>query len=68
MGLVFADFGIGRGGQIETALDAAEYFRVESRAPASRRTLRNMLTRPGFSAKEVRTFRGIITALTKERR
>ena len=54
-------------GQLETALDAAEYFRVESRAPASRRTLRNMLTRPGYSAKEVRTLRGVITALTKER-
>lgn len=55
-------------GQIEAALDAAEYFRVETRAPTSRRTLRNMLTRPGFSAKEVRTLRGIVTALTKRRR
>ncbi|WP_336297005.1 RNA methyltransferase [Sphingosinicella microcystinivorans] len=54
--------------QIDTALDAVGYFRVESRAPASRRTLRNMLTRPGFSAKEVRTLRGIITALIKDRR
>lgn len=53
--------------QIDTALDAVGYFRVETRAPAARRTLRNMLTRPGFSAKEVRTLRGIITALTKER-
>ncbi len=53
--------------QIETALDALGYFRVESRAPASRRTLRNMFTRPGYSAKEVRTLRGIITALTKKR-
>ncbi len=54
--------------QIDTVLDAVGYFRVEARAPASRRTLRNMLTRPGFSAKEVRALRGVITALTKDRR
>jgi tRNA/rRNA methyltransferase len=52
-------------GQIDAALDAAGYFRVASRAPASRRTLRNLLTRPGYSAKEVRTLRGIIRALTR---
>ncbi len=53
--------------QIDAALDAVGYFRVEARAAASRRTLRNMLTRPGFSAKEVRTLRGVISALTKIR-
>ena len=54
-------------GQVDAALDDAGYFQPPSRAPASRRTLRNMLTRPGFSAKEVRTLRGVVTALTKPR-
>jgi tRNA/rRNA methyltransferase len=53
--------------QLTTALDAVDYFRVEVRAATARRTLRNMLTRPSYSAKEVRTLRGVITALTKER-
>lgn len=53
--------------QLTTALDNIDYFRVTVRAPTARRTLRNMLTRPSFSAKEVRTLRGIVTALTKRR-
>ena len=55
--------------QLGEALDAAGYFaRIKDRAPSTRRALRNILTRPGFSAKEVRTLRGVVTALTKERR
>lgn len=48
-------------------LDQAGYFaRVKDRAPVARRTLRNLLARPGFSAREVRTLRGVVTALTKK--
>jgi tRNA/rRNA methyltransferase len=54
-------------GQVDAALDEAGYFHPPERAAASRRTLRNILTRPGFSAKEVRTLRGVISALSKRR-
>ena len=52
-------------GQFDAALEAAGHYRTTSRAPAARRTLRNLLTRPGYSSQEVRTFRGLISALTK---
>jgi tRNA/rRNA methyltransferase len=53
---------------LETALDDAGYFHVPDRAPATRRTLAHMLTRPRFSTAEVRTLRGIIRALAEARR
>lgn len=53
---------------LETALDEAGYFHVPDRTPATRRTLAQMLTRPQFSAQEVRTLRGIIRALSELRR
>ncbi|MFN3288224.1 MAG: TrmH family RNA methyltransferase, partial [Sphingomonadaceae bacterium] len=49
----------------DAALDERGYYRVAERAAASRRTLRNLLSRPGFSANEVRTLRGILTTLTR---
>jgi len=52
-------------GQLDAALDATGYYRVPSRAPSSKRTVRNLLTRPAYSAKEVRTWRGIVTALIR---
>lgn len=52
-------------GQLDEALEAAGYYRVESRAPAARRTLRSLLTRPGYTAQEIRTLRGMIGALTR---
>ncbi len=52
-----------------TALDAAlterGYYRVASREAAARRTVRNLLSRPAFSASEVRTWRGILACLTR---
>ena len=36
--------------------------------PATRRTLAQLLTRPQFSAEEVRTLRGMIRALAEGRR
>lgn len=53
---------------VEAELERAGYFRVTSRERATRRTLRNLLTRPAFSEKEVRTLRGVVAALTGERR
>ena len=53
--------------QLDAMLDAAGYFFPPDRAPTTRRMLRTMLTKPGWSAQEVRTMRGVLTALAKPR-
>lgn len=55
-------------GQVDDALEAAGYYHVPSRVASAKRTLRNLLTRPGYSEKEVRTLRGIVHALIEGRR
>lgn len=55
-------------GQLDAALTPTGYYRVLARVPSSRRTVRNLLTRPAYSAQEVRTWRGVISSLTKSRR
>ena len=55
-------------GQVDDALEAAGYYHVPSRVASAKRTLRNLLTRPGYSEKEVRTLRGIVHALVEGRR
>lgn len=52
-------------GQVEEALDERGYFRPAARAEASRLTMRNVLTRPGWNHLEVRTLRGIVRYLVK---
>lgn len=52
---------------LNRALEDAGYFHVPDRTPATQRTLAAMLTRPGFTAQEVRTLRGIIRALSEHR-
>ena len=54
-------------GQFETLLDAAGYFFPPDRAPATKRTLRNLLTKPGWNHLEVRTLRGVLSALGNPR-
>lgn len=54
--------------QIDAALEAAGYYHVPSRVASSKRTLRNLLVRPGYSEKEIRTWRGIVHALIEGRR
>jgi tRNA/rRNA methyltransferase len=49
-------------------LDEAGYFHIPDRTPATRRTLAQMLTRPGLTSEEVRTWRGVIRALAEHRR
>jgi tRNA/rRNA methyltransferase len=49
----------------ERLLVPRDYFRPHSRAAATRRTLRSMLTKPGWNHLEVRTLRGILSALEK---
>lgn len=50
----------------EALLEPRDYFFPESRAAATRRTLRNMLTKPGWNHLEVRTMRGLLAALERE--
>lgn len=51
--------------QVEDMLDERGYFRPAARAEASRLTMRNVLTRPGWNHLEVRTLRGIVRYLVK---
>lgn len=52
----------------EALLEPKNYFWPETRANANRRTLRNLLTKPGWNTLEVRTLRGVLSALQKEAR
>jgi tRNA/rRNA methyltransferase len=52
---------------LESMLDPAGYFYPPDRVPATRRTLRSVLTKPGWNAQEVRTLRGVLSALEKPR-
>ncbi|AKH41472.1 tRNA/rRNA methyltransferase [Altererythrobacter atlanticus] len=49
-------------------LEPKGYFLPESRAAATRRTLRSMLTKPGWNHLEIRTLRGILSSLEKRDR
>lgn len=50
-------------GHFEVLLEPAGYFRPASRAEATRRTLRGLLTKPGWNHLEIRTLRGVLSAL-----
>ena len=52
---------------IEALLEPAGYFFPPDRVPATRRTLRTVLTKPGWNSQEVRTLRGVLSALEKPR-
>jgi tRNA/rRNA methyltransferase len=49
----------------EALLAPRGYFRPESRAESTRRTLRGVLTKPGWNHLEVRTLRGILSSLER---
>ncbi|MEH3101510.1 TrmH family RNA methyltransferase [Sphingomonas adhaesiva] len=50
-------------GQLDAMLEDAGYFFPEARTVATRRTLRTLLTKPGWNTLEVRTVRGVLSAL-----
>ena len=52
-------------GQLEAMLEPKGYFRPESRRGATARTLRTLLTKPGWNHLEVRTLRGVLSYLAK---
>lgn len=49
--------------QVEELLAPANYFFPESRVAATRRSLRTLLTKPGWSSRELQMLRGIFAAL-----
>ena len=49
----------------EKLLEPKDYFFPESRAEATRRTLRGLLTKPGWNHLEVRTLRGVLSTLER---
>jgi len=52
-------------GHFEALLEPKNYFWPRTRAEANRRTLRNVLTRPGWNHLEIRTLRGVLSFLEK---
>jgi tRNA/rRNA methyltransferase len=53
---------------LEALLEPKDYFRPPARAEATRRTLRGVLTKPGWNHLEVRTLRGVLSALGRSER
>ena len=47
----------------ETLLEPTGYFLPPERVPATKRTLRGVLTKPGWNSLEIRTLRGVLSAL-----
>jgi tRNA/rRNA methyltransferase len=54
--------------QLEGMLEDKNYFWPPARAETNRLTLRNVMTKPGWNHLEVRTLRGVLTMLSRERR
>ena len=54
--------------QLDAMLVDAHFFYPPDRTPATRRTLRTLLTKPGWSSAEVRTLRGVLSALAGAKR
>lgn len=54
--------------QLEGMIEPLGYYTPHSRAVATRRALRTILTKPGWNHLEVRTLRGVLTTLTRKPR
>lgn len=52
---------------LEAMLEKAGYFYPVDRVPTTKRTLRTLLTKAGWNAQEIRTLRGVLSALDKPR-
>jgi tRNA/rRNA methyltransferase len=50
-------------GQLDAMLVEANFFFPPHRTATTRRTLRTLLTKPGWTSQEVRTMRGVLSAL-----
>ena len=54
--------------QLEAALEAADYFHPPDRTPATKNTIRTILTKAGWSVREIQALRGIVRSLAEGRR
>jgi tRNA/rRNA methyltransferase len=54
--------------QLDGMLEEANFFFPPDRSPVTRRTLRTLLTKPAWSSQEVRTLRGVLSALAGAKR
>ena len=55
-------------GQLDGSLEAAGYYHPPDRTPATKLTMRTILTKAGWSNREVQALRGMIRALVEPRR
>jgi tRNA/rRNA methyltransferase len=55
-------------GQLDASLEAKGYFHPPDRTPATRNTIRTILTKAGWSNREVQAMRGIVRALSEPAR
>lgn len=55
-------------GQLDAMLETTGYYFPPHRVHVTKRTLRTLLTRPGWSSQEVRTMRGVLSALDGKKR
>jgi tRNA/rRNA methyltransferase len=53
--------------QLDAMLEKAGYFFPPDRVPATKLTLRNLLTKPGWNSLELRTLRGVLSSLANPR-
>jgi tRNA/rRNA methyltransferase len=54
-------------GQLDEALEAAGYFHPPDRTPTTRNTIRTILSKAGWSNREVQALRGVVRALVSPR-
>ena len=54
--------------QLDAMLTASGFFYPPDRVPTVKRSLRTLLTKPGWSSQEVRTMRGVLSALAGAKR
>jgi tRNA/rRNA methyltransferase len=54
-------------GQVNEALEEVGYFFPPDRTPATLNTIRTILTKPGWSTREIQALRGMIRAITHPR-
>jgi len=54
-------------GQLDAILTYAGFYFPPDKVPTIQRTIRTIMTKPGWSQQEVRTLRGVLTAIEKPR-
>lgn len=55
-------------GHFDALLDDTGYYFPPDRVPTTKLTLRNLLTKPGWTSQELRTLRGVLSALEGKKR